>query len=141
MWYVSGTGWSNEDGSLHSRYHIKYAESVDGIAWKRDGIVCLDNSDRLERNIGRTCVVALEDGYHAWYCADRGSGYRIGHARSTDGQTWERGPAPIGLEPSRAGWDSEAMAYPYVIAHKAKLFMFYNGNGFGRDGVGIAVCG
>jgi hypothetical protein len=140
MWYVSGTGWSNEDGSLHSRYHIKYAESVDGIVWKRDGIVCLDNPDRLERNIGRTCVLRLNDGWHAWFCSDRGAGYRIGHARSFDGLVWERDSTPPGLEPSSAGWDSEAMAYPYVVAYKTKLFMFYNGNKFGREGVGLAVC-
>lgn len=141
MWYVSGIGWSDENSTLHSTYHVKYAESFDGISWRREGVVCLDNSDPLERNIGRTCVLKLNDGYHAWYCSDRGAGYRIGYARSDDGLLWERSPTPLGLEPSLTGWDSEAMAYPYVVVHRAKLFMFYNGNGFGRDGVGIAVFG
>jgi predicted GH43/DUF377 family glycosyl hydrolase len=140
MWYVSATGWSVDNDVLHSRYHVKYAESGDGIAWRRDGTICLDNLDAAERNIGRTCVLRLNDGWHAWYCSDRGAGYRIGHARSEDGLIWERTSAPSGLDPSPAGWDSEAMAYPYVIAHKEKLFMFYNGNRFGKDGVGIAVC-
>ena len=31
MWYVSGTGWEMKEGQPRHRYHIKYAESSDGI--------------------------------------------------------------------------------------------------------------
>lgn len=33
-------------------------------------------------------------------------------------------------------WDSEMVCYPYLIGS----FMFYNGNGYGRSGIGIAEC-
>jgi predicted GH43/DUF377 family glycosyl hydrolase len=141
MWYVSGTGWTQEGGVAHSTYHIKYAESSDGINWRRDGRICIDNADAQERNIGRTCILRMNEDYHAWFCSDRGNGYRIGHARSGDGLVWRREQTPPGLEPSPTGWDSEAMAYPFLICHKGRLFMFYNGNRFGRDGIGVAVCG
>lgn len=139
MWYVSGVNWEIKDGAAQSLYHIKYAESDNGIDWRRDGTVCIDNSGPGERNISRTCVVREENEYHAWFSSSRGDGYRIGFAVSRDGILWERKPTPKGLELSASGWDSEAMAYPYVIKHKNRWFMFYNGNGFGRDGVGLAV--
>lgn len=140
MWYVSGIAWEIVKDTLHSRYHIKYAESDDGIRWRREGIVCIDFADSSELNIGRTCVMRVGKRYHAWFSVNRGEGYRIGHATSRDGITWVRESDQFGLPVSPTGWDSEAVAYPFVVQHQDKLFMFYNGNGFGRDGVGLAVC-
>jgi hypothetical protein len=64
-------------------------------------------------------------------------GYRIGYAESADGLTWARQEAGITVSP--AGWDSQAQAYPAVVRHADRWFMFYNGNAFGRDGVGLAI--
>jgi hypothetical protein len=140
MWYVSGIAWERTNEVLHSRYHVKYAESGDGIHWRREGVVCIDFADSGEFNIGRTCVLRSGGGYHAWFSHDRGEGYRIGYATSRDGIDWMRQPGLLGLGTSVSGWDSEAVAYPSVVRHRDKLFMFYNGNHFGRDGVGLAVC-
>ena len=30
-------------------------------------------------------------------------------------------------------------AYPYVVKYKNKKFMFYNGNLYGKDGIGLAI--
>ena len=79
MWYLSGQGWEGE----RSAYDVKYAESEDGVHWRRDGRVALSG----ERNIARACVLP---GYEAWFSADAGDGYRIRSARSGDGLTWER---------------------------------------------------
>src|SRR5882672_10585725 len=38
MWYVSGTGWEMKDCRPRHYYHVKYAESTDGIHWKREGV-------------------------------------------------------------------------------------------------------
>ncbi len=139
MWYVSGYGWDEVNGALHSYYHIKYAESDDGIHWVRNGVVCLDNSSPEEKNVARCCVLKDGDCYRAWYSYSRGQGYRIGYADSPDGIHWTRKDDEIGIELSAEGWDSEALTYPYVIRHNGKYYMFYNGNGFGRDGIGLAV--
>jgi hypothetical protein len=122
---------------LHSRYHIKYAESDDGIHWTRDGVVALELGPR-ETNIARACVRRREDGYEAWYCVDAGAGYRIGYAESADGITWDRADDRAGIDVSLEGWDSEAVAYPWVFEHGARRLMVYNGNAFGRDGFGLA---
>ncbi len=138
MWYVSGTGWTETEGQPpKSEYHIKYAESDDGIVWRRDGRVCIDRTDPAETNIARACVLKDKGVWRAWFSSNRGEGYRIGAAESPDGLNWVRCEA--GIELSAAGWDSEAMAYPYVLRHGNRLFMFYNGNGFGREGIGLAI--
>ena len=38
-----------------------------------------------------------------------------------------------------AGWDAEMIEYPAVIAVGERLHLFYNGNAFGRNGIGVAV--
>ena len=138
MWYVSGFRWTEDENGLHSYYHVKYAESPDGVEWRRDGRVCIDLRDR-ERNIGRPWVLQGDGAYDMWYCYDEGRGYRIGYASSRDGIAWTRRDDEAGIVVSETGWDAEAQAYPCVFAHRGARYMLYNGNGFGRTGVGLAV--
>jgi hypothetical protein len=73
-----------------------------------------------------------------WFC-HRGEAYRIGYAESDDGRHWRRLPEQVGIEPSESGWDSEMVAYPFVLVHRGRHHLLYNGNGYGRDGFGLAV--
>ncbi len=139
MWYVSGYHWDESGSAPQSHYHIKYAQSEDGLYWKREGIICLDHQYPGEKNIARACVYQDKEIYHAWYSYDCGSGYLIGYAESTDGIQWIRKDSEAGINISNEGWDSKALAYPFVIKYKDQLFMFYNGNQFGHDGIGLAV--
>lgn len=139
MYYVSGSAWEYVDGQLHSNYDVKYAESDDGVRWRRWGHVCLETKPPAERNIARTCVVPTPDGYDAWYSFTREQKYRIGYARSADGLNWHRDDALAGIAPPASGWDSNAQAYPFVVRHGDLSYMFYNGNDFGRDGIGLAA--
>jgi predicted GH43/DUF377 family glycosyl hydrolase len=138
MWYVSGFAWREDAAGLTSYYDVKYAESADGVNWERDGRVCIGLEDG-ETNIGRPCVLRDEGGYRMWFASNRGEGYRIGYAESDDGLSWRRVDGQEGLEPSGAGWDSQAVAYPWVFANGSRTAMLYNGNEFGRDGFGLAV--
>ena len=98
MWYVSCTGWrklterdmDKKDMKNEHYYHIRYAESKDGINWQSDGVVCIDYRDE-EYAIARP-VVYKEDGlYKMWYCYRGGQDtYRAGYAESEDGIAWER---------------------------------------------------
>ena len=45
----------------------------------------------------------------------------------------------VGIDVSESGWDSEMIEYPYVFNHKSKKYMVYNGNGYGINGIGLAV--
>lgn len=138
MWYLSCTGWFLQDGKPMHRYHIKYAESDDGIHWRRNGDVAIDCRSDQEYAISRPSVLQDAHGWRMWY-SFRGQAYRIGYAESDDGKAWRRLDHLAGLDVATSGWDSEMIEYPFVFDHKGQRFMLYNGNGYGHSGVGLAV--
>jgi predicted GH43/DUF377 family glycosyl hydrolase len=137
MWYLSCTKWTTESGVAKHWYHIKYAESLDGIEWNREGHVAIDFRDETENAISRPSVLFHDGKWKMWY-SFRGEKYRIGYAESNDGKNWIRLDEEVDLQPGAVGWDSEMIEYPHVISHKGELFMFYNGNSFGQTGFGLA---
>jgi hypothetical protein len=136
MWYVSCTEWRIVNGEPQHSYHVKYAESDDGLTWQRDGIVSIDFAEG-EHAISRPCVVRDRDIYRMWFSA-RGPAYRIGYAESNDGVSWERKDEEAGIS-SSGEWDSDMQAYPAVFDHGGRRYLLYNGNGYGRTGVGWAI--
>lgn len=137
MWYVSGTGWEGAGTELRHHYLIKYAESADGWEWERDGRVCVPFKSADEHALSRPCVVRDEDGYRMWY-STRGERYALGYAESPDGLVWTRRDEHAGLDPAPDGWDSEMIAYPLVLNRRDEEWLLYNGNGYGRSGIGWA---
>ncbi|MFQ5473627.1 MAG: hypothetical protein ACE5FA_12190 [Dehalococcoidia bacterium] len=146
-WYLSCTKWEEIDGRPEPFYHIKYAESEDGIHWRREGLVAIDYASADEGGIVRASVTREDGGYTMWYSyrkasryrEDRSRSYRIGRARSTDGRNWRREDERAGIDVSEDGWDAQMLAYPQVVKHASGTYLFYNGNGFGRSGFGCAV--
>ena len=138
MWYLSCVKWIMENDNSKHYYHIKYAESKDGINWVRTGVVCIDFKSEGEYAISRPCVIKEDGIYKMWY-SYRGESYRIGYAESTNGIHWVRKDEEVGIDVSESGWDSEMMEYPFVFEHKGKKYMLYNGNGYGKTGVGYAI--
>jgi hypothetical protein len=145
MWYISCTGWEIVSERPEPRYHVKYAESTDGISWVKTNRVCIDY-DENTRAIGRPCVYKESDSYKmlysyrgvAGYRTDPAQGYRLGYAESVDGLTWTRRDEDVGIERSDSGWDSVMMEYCYVYRYHDRSYLFYNGNGFGKTGTGYA---
>jgi hypothetical protein len=138
MWYVSGTEWRATLNGPQHRYRIKYAESRNGLRWDRGDVVCIDYASDEEVAFGRPCVVNDAGVYRMWY-SYRGLRYRIGYAESADGVVWTRKDSECVLEPSPAGWDSEMVTYPLVVRAGDHWRMLYNGNGYGRTGIGLAI--
>jgi hypothetical protein len=138
MWYLSCTGWQMIGGKPRHRYHIKYAESDDGIHWRREGLVAIDYANEGEYAISRPSVIRESDKWRMWF-SYRGESYRIGYAESFDGKSWTRLDGMAGIDVSPSGWDSEMIEYPFVFDHKGQRYMLYNGNDFGRTGFGLAV--
>ncbi|OOE39543.1 hypothetical protein BZG06_15700 [Salinivibrio kushneri] len=138
MWYLSCTEWLIIDGKVEHRYHIKYAESKDGLSWDRRGHVAIDFASSTELAISRPSVIWDDGKWKMWY-SYRGDSYRIGYAESQDGISWTRIDSHCGIDVSTSGWDSEMIEYPFVFDHGGKKYMLYNGNGYGRTGFGLAV--
>lgn len=145
MWYISCTGWEVINDRPEPRYHVKYADSVDGIHWRKTGRVCVDY-DHFTQAIGRPCVYKdnqIFRMFHSYrstrdYRTDLSQSYRLGYAESEDGLTWTRKDAEVGIQRSDSGWDSQMIEYCCVYEHNDRTFMFYNGNGFGESGFGYA---
>jgi hypothetical protein len=138
MWYLSCLRWNTTPEGLKHVYHIKMAESDDGIHWRREGRVAIDFIRQDEYALSRPCVVKDSDRYRMWY-SYRGRTYRIGYAESSDGMNWERMDQRGGIGVSPEGWDSEMVEYPFVFDHRGTRYLLYNGNDYGRTGFGIAV--
>ena len=100
--------------------------------------MCVDYNYPIEHVIGRPCVVKDRETYKMWY-SYRGDAYKIGYAESPEGLSWERRDQEAGIDVSPSGWDSEMICYAHVIESDGNLYMLYNGNGFGKTGIGLAV--
>lgn len=138
MWYLSCTGWHLQNGKPEHAYHIKYAESHNGIDWDRQGQVAIDYAHAGEYAISRPTVLCDEGVWKMWY-SYRGETYRIGYAESADGRQWTRLDTQCGIDVSASGWDSQMIEYPFVFDHEGRRYMLYNGNDYGRTGFGLAV--
>ena len=137
MWYVSATEWRDTAAGPRHYYHIRYAESPDGLSWHREGHVAVDYASDDEHAFARPWVVHDGDGYRMWF-AVRGERYRIAAAESDDGLTWTRSDT-LGLNAGGGPWESEMVEYPCVFDWNGRRYMLYNGNDYGRTGVGLAV--
>ena len=119
---------------------INHAYSKDGHNWQRNGLAIPYEKEKFQA-FSRPTILRHETGYDMWFSFRSGSGekYRIGYSHSKDGIAWPTGLIKdSGIDISPSGWDSEMIEYPYVFKHKERVYMLYNGNGFGKTGFGIA---
>jgi hypothetical protein len=144
IWYTAFCGADYRPERAHwlwdLRTQIRYARSRDGIHWDKpaDNVVLDLDRARGEILLTRPMIVREPDGYRMWYCVRTvDKPYYIGYAESADGLQWERKPA--GIEASATGWDSELICYAYVLKEDDRYLMFYNGNGYGATGTGLAI--
>ena len=143
MWFVSCDRWEPERGGYKHFYNIRHTISQDGIYWNPQSTVCIDYANEYEYAISRPAVIRQNDErYRMWYSFRAQKNietYRIGYAESGDGISWKRMDKKVGIDVSVNGWDSEMICYPHVFKHKGRIYMLYNGNGYGKTGFGLAV--
>lgn len=137
MWY--GSNLAPATGNSDMQHAIKLARSHDGVRWTRDGAVAVGFWEAGEYALARPSVTRVGDKLLMCF-ACRGERYRIGASVSEDGETWTRIDAVMGLPSSEgSGWDSEMTCYPALFWHRERLWLAYNGNGYGETGLGLAV--
>lgn len=144
LWYASSTGFVIANGKPEPLYEIKYAHSINGIDWTRPNITCIPPSKQYECT-ARPTVIKENEIYKMWFTfrgsfdyRDGAESYKIGYAESKDAINWNRNDELSGIKLSDDGWDSKMQTYPSVIEIKSKKYLFYNGNGFGKTGIGLA---
>lgn len=140
MWYGSNLKWGKDQSEMS--HVIKYAESSDGIHWKRSNRVVIGLEHENEYALSKPFVLKDKGDYRMWY-SYRANGkistYRIGYAESQDGLNWNRLDDRAGIDVSPTGWDSEMICYPYIFDFNHHRYMLYNGNGYGKSGFGLAI--
>ncbi len=140
--YSAGSSWHMCQGELRPVYDVFYQKSPDGITLAKAGrkIVSCDLS--VEHGLGRPQIIRLGDAHYAFYTRRiiEDMRYFIGCARSTDGVHWERidhvfDHIPYG-KPGE--FDGEMIYFPAVVkTSETRALLFYSGNYFGRDGMGV----
>lgn len=139
MWFTCFEKWGSEAEPDKHFYHIKYAESADGLIWYRPNIVSVNfNTNQGEYVTGKPSVIKRNGKYVMWY-SYRGEAYKIGLAVSTDGKEFVRYDDKVGIAGSIAGFDDEMICYGHVFLMEDTLYMIYNGNGYGRSGLALAT--
>ncbi|EAI3670907.1 hypothetical protein JYE83_001224 [Campylobacter upsaliensis] len=137
IWYSVICDWTIINEIPYPSYYIKYTESKDGISFPREGITCI-KCNANEYRIGRPKVYKTELGYIMYFTSDTFSkDYLSGYAISKDGISWQRRD-DFPLKLSQNGFDSQMLCYPALITTKYGAYLFYAGNGMGRDGFGYA---
>jgi hypothetical protein len=142
LWYVAGSEWIDLDGKSMPVYDIRHIESKDGIHWPEEGEVQIAITEPDEYGFGRPFVIAKPGGgYRMFYSVRRRSfgAYRLGYAESGDGHVWNRMDDELNLDVTPGSFDSDAIMYAAPIEIDGKLYVFYNGNEFGRAGFAVAV--
>jgi len=139
IWFASGNGWEWIDGKPYPQYNIRYTESTDGIKLSQENILCID-VEKNEYRIGRPRVYKRDKKYIMLYTKGAVNGdYLPGYAESFDGKEWVRQDDRLGITLSESGWDSKSLCYPSLLEHGGRVYMFYNGNNYGKTGFGYAV--
>lgn len=132
MWYGSHLSWAADGFPM--KHVIKYAHSKDGIHWQREGLICLD-VEKEDYAFARPWVLATNKGYEMYYCF-RGSSYQLGYAISEDGLHWERKDHLLDLG-KMPDWTSAMQCYPAIGSINHKKVLFFNGNQYGKTGIGM----
>jgi len=133
MFYGSSRGAHTDE--LNMQHALTEAWSPDGIDWVPAGkdVILRENG---EYGLSRPWVFEVGGFRHMVYSIRRAE-YALGWSIWDPlACSWHRKSADIlGLG---AGWDSDATCYPAVIQMGNRTLLFYNGNGYGRTGFGVA---
>lgn len=141
MLYVAGGSWEVFGDREVPVYDIRYLESEDGILWGDQGHTILTQTRSDDFGFGRPFLITLGGLYQMVFSVrSRSTGdYLMGYAESENGADWTRRDEYLGLHPGGADWESTSVTYGALYPVDEKLYMFYNGDGFGEAGFALAV--
>lgn len=139
MWYAAG--------ETYEPNVLAYAESADGVHWKKasiNPIFVADPDKAYEKDrVGGCQVLKTDDmGYLMFYI-----GYedihtaRICAAKSSDGKTrWQRSPMNPLIVPVSGEWDEDACYKPTALwnEEEGKWMVWYNGRKRDEEYIGLA---
>ncbi len=141
--YVScGDSWETINNVQYPRYKCFLLKSIDGIAFDTKSAINIVSPINKEYRIGRPRISCLSDGsYELRTTSDTlDKNYSSQLFLSTNGVDFERQQLEEIPKSKAPDWDSEMVCYPSKITTTSGYtYIFYNGNGMGMTGTGVAV--
>ena len=139
--YSVGSAWYHIAGKDRPIYDVNYIESLDGIEFAREGVKVVAVNLSLEHGLGRPQIVKIMGETFVFYTRRTlDFKYFIGAAKKGPNGIWTRVDDWLNtIEHGCDGEFDEQMVYfPCVLDTGSKIFLFYTGNGYGKDGIGYA---
>tara|TARA_B100000989_G_C19510894_1_gene458980 strand:+ start:207 stop:1148 length:942 start_codon:yes stop_codon:yes gene_type:complete len=140
MIYTSNRSWKN-DKFFIPNYNIKYAYSKNGIDWKVTNKFLLKKNTEKEIAITRPWLLNEKNKKLLFYSyknyKNKGRNYKIGFA-SREQNLWKRKDSNLQIENKKDTFDKSMQEYASIIKYKDFYYMFYNGNNYGENGIGLA---
>jgi hypothetical protein len=142
-YYLSCREWKEFNGKLEPLYDIKIATSENGIDWTPTEKIAIPLREG-EGGISKASIIKYNEKYLMWYSVRKdhdyrtniNASYRIKCVESTNLLIW-KDVNEFGLDiDSNSKWDNEMVAYSHIFNYNDCLNMLYNGNGFGKSGIG-----
>jgi hypothetical protein len=137
MWYIGGNDWIEHEGKQLPVYGLRFTTSRDGRRWSEPIIVFDPDPESRQIGFGRPFVSPTEGGFEMFLSVRTVEGYTLSHATSSDGLRW--GDWEHDVMPAAAEWESQMRCFAAPIAIDGTEYVFYNGNGYGRTGFGLAI--
>ena len=137
MWYSGGEQYEPDA--------IGYAESEDGIVWRKpfpDPVFSSDAALEWEAAKVTACqVIPTDDWHYMLYIGFRDvHNAAIGVARSRDGiGGWQRFAGNPVISPTPGAWDGDAVYKPFAVFDGSRWLLWYNGRREHVEQIGVAI--
>lgn len=134
VWYGTTLTWDGGNGEMiHilkekvSKDYVRFESTNRVVEWKMGE----------SQAFSRPSILKIHDHFLMAYSV-RGNAtkYRIGFGLIEDNSSMVKQICTFSTSLSK--WESEMVEYPYLVSHGDSVFMFYNGNGYGKSGIGLA---
>ncbi len=134
LYYSKLLRWDETSDPPGPCYNIWKARSSDGVNWAPLNQNVIPHEPG-EYALCAPCLHRFGDRTVMFFTA-RGHRYRLFAAVQEDDATFRRIPGPLRIQPG--DWDDDMQCYCHVLTIDGQLYIFYCGNGYGREGVGYA---
>ena len=134
VWYGSTLSWDGGNGEM---VHVLKEKVSEDFVHFEDSNRFVEWEMGKSQAFSRPSIVLVNDKFLMAYSV-RGNltKYQIGFG------IVEENSAVVAhlttFSPSSSTWETEMVEYPYLISHNDEIYMFYNGNAYGKSGIGLA---
>lgn len=137
--YMAGSEQSQIVGKMTPTYDMMTLTSSSATEWSGRGSLSLSPRRPDEFGFGRPWVLSEGDRCRMWLSVRSATvGYYLTYAESLDGLVWERHDNALEFIGHEGSWDSQTKSFACIVDVPTARFMFYNGNGYGATGFGVA---